>query len=296
VSTPAWTPLTGADVAALRDLADSCLRVDGGLPQLSTEPMLRRHFLTGAGIGGRDETGDLIAAAAVFVDDTGRRTATGLVRPSARRQGHGAQLVAWCAEHSGGEVLRVLTETTSPETDSFLRRFGLLRTFAEQIMRHDLLAVPRVRRPAGLTVAAWDADSAPLFYAAYRGSFADRPGFPDPPEAEWIRGVEDEPGLHRGWSRVAVEDGGEPVGFVLLADDWVDQVGVVPRWRGRGLGAHLVVRSLRRFSKAGLAQAWLAVNVDNPAHQLYRRLGFVDVGLRARYEPTLAPGPDADIA
>ena len=50
-----------------------------------------------------------------------------------------------------------------------------------------------------------------------------------------------------------------------------------------GLGAHLVVRSLRALRKAGCEQAWLAVNVDNPAHGLYLRLGFDEHGLRARY-------------
>ena len=78
-----------------------------------------------------------------------------------------------------------------------------------------------------------------------------------------------------------------PVGFVNLLDDWVDQVGVVPAWRGRGLGAHLVARSLRTLRKAGCEAVWLAVNVDNPAHDLYLRLGFRDAGLRARYEETV---------
>ena len=83
---------------------------------------------------------------------------------------------------------------------------------------------------------------------------------------------------------MAVDDDGRVAGFVTLADNWIDQVGVVPGWRGRGLGAHLVVRSLRALAKAGYEDAWLAVNVDNPARGLYRRLGFVDAGLRARYE------------
>jgi len=76
------------------------------------------------------------------------------------------------------------------------------------------------------------------------------------------------------------------VGFIVLTDEWVDQVGVVPAWRGRGLGAHLVARSLRALRKAGCEQVRLCVNVDNPAHELYLRLGFEDAGMRARYEET----------
>lgn len=292
MSTLAWAPLGDADLPALSSLARSCLRADGGLPLLTGEGMLRRLFLAEPGIGGRDETGDLVAAAAVFADTGGRRTATGLVRPSARHQGHGAQLVAWCVERSGGQPLRVLTETTSPDTDAFLRRFGLVRSFAEHVMRHDLRGVPRVRRPPGTTVLPWHPATASLFHAAWVASFADRPGFPDPAPAseDWAAEVASDPGFHAAWSRVAVDDLGTPVGFVTLSDDWVDQVGVVPAWRGRGLGAHLVARSLRRYRKVGMERAWLAVNVDNPARALYLRLGFVDAGLRARYEPA-APAP-----
>ena len=279
-----WTPLAEEDLPALGDLARACLRADGGLPLLAEHPMLRRHYLDGAGIGGRDETGDLVAAAGVLVDGTGRRTATGLVRPSARHRGLGQELAAWCRERSGGTLLRVSVETTSPDTEHFLTHLGLVRTFAEHVMRHDLQDVPRVRRPEGLRARAWDESTAPLFHAAYRASFAERPGFPDPPLEEWLGDVAADPGFRPDLSRVVLDEAGDPVGFVTLTDDWVDQVGVVPAWRGRGLGAHLVARSLRALRRAGCSEAWLAVNVDNPAHELYLRLGFADAGLRARYE------------
>lgn len=284
MATVAWAPLTESDLPPLRELALTCLRADGGLPLLADEPMLRRFFLDGTGIGGRDETGDLVAAAGVWADRSGRRSATGLVRPSARHQGLGAQLAAWAAEHSGGSLLRVVVESTSAETDPFLRGLGLVRTFAEHVMRHDLREVPVVRRPRGLKALRWSEDTASLFHRAYRASFADRPGFPDTPQAEWVAGLLDDPGFRASESRVVVDAEGRVAGFVVLADNWLDQVGVVPRWRGRGLGAHLVVRSLRALRKEGCEDVWLAVNVDNPAHGLYRRLGFADAGLRARYE------------
>jgi ribosomal protein S18 acetylase RimI-like enzyme len=287
VATVAWTPITEADLPPLHELAAACLRADGGLPLLADEPMLRRFFLGGAGIGGRDETGDLVAAAGVWTDAAGRRSATGLVRPSSRHQGLGAQLAAWCSERSGGKLLRVVVETTSPETDPFLRGLGLVRTFAEQVMRHDFTEVPVVRRPEGLKTLPWSEDTASLFHRAYRASFADRTGFPDTSLGEWVQGLVEDPGFRPSQSRVVLDDDGRVAGFVTLADNWIDQVGVVPAWRGRGLGSHLVVRSLRTLAKAGYEDAWLAVNVDNPAQQLYRRLGFVDAGVRGRYEQVL---------
>ncbi len=284
MATLAWSPLSETDLADLRDLALACLAADGGLPLLAEEPTMRRMFLEGVGIGGRDETGDLVAAASVRVAPTGPRSATGLVRPSARRQGLGAQLAAWAAEHSGGRLVRVATETTSPGTDSFLRGLGLVRVFAEHVMRHDLVDVPVIARPKGLKVLPWSEDTASLFHRAYRASFADRPGFPDTPVDEWVQGLVEDPGFRPTRSRVALDREGRVAGFVTLADEWVDQVGVVPAWRGRRLGAHLVVRSLQALRDEGREAAWLAVNVDNPAHELYLRLGFADHGLRSRYE------------
>jgi len=287
VSTLAWQPLTEADVDALRHLARRCLAADGGLPQLAHEEMIRRLFLSGSGIAGRDETGDLVAAAAVFVDASGNRQATGLVHPSTRWQGLGEELARWVQERFGGAPLRVVAETTSAGSDELFADLGLVRTFAEHVMRHPLGEVPRVKRPEGVSVRPWDDETAGLFFTAYRLSFADRPGFPDPPQDVWLREIGEDHSFRPQISRVAIDAHGLPVGFVTITQDWIDQVGVVPDWRGRGLGAHLVARSLRALVKAGCDQAWLAVNVDNQAHDLYLRLGFEDHGIRARYSQLL---------
>ncbi len=287
MSTLAWSPLTEADLPALSSLAEACLAVDGGLPLLSGEPMLRRFFLSDAGIGGRDETGDLVAVAGVFLDDTARRTATGLVHPSSRNQGHSHGLVAWCREHSGGSLLRVVAETTSADSERLAAEIGLQRTFAEHVMRHDLSGTPVVKAPDGVGKRRFGAETASLFHTAYVRSFADRPGFPDTPMKQWVALLTEDEAFWAADSRVALDPEGEPVGFVTVSDCWIDQVGVVPEWRGRRLGAHLVVRSLRALAKRGCSQVWLAVNVDNPAHDLYLSLGFTDHGVRARYEATL---------
>ena len=283
MSTLAWQPLTDDDLPALRHLAQRCLEADGGLPMLAGESMVRQLFLSGPGIGGRDETGDLIAAASVFVDASGQRTSTGLVHPAVRHQGHGTALVRWCREHANGSLVRVVVESTSPDTDHVLTANGLQRTFAEHVMRHPLVEIPRVRRPAGLHAFPWTDDTTDLFHRAYRQSFITRPGFPDPAKDAWVHEMEEDPGFRPDASRVVLDDRGRVAGFVTLTDDWIDQVGVVPPWRGHGLGAHLMARSLRALRKAGCEQAWLAVNVDNPAHELYLRLGFHDFGIRSRY-------------
>lgn len=279
-----WAPLESADLDALAGLARACLRRDGGLPLIAEPEFLGALMLGGEGIAGRDETGDIVAAASV---DALRRNATGLVHPSLRRQGIGEQLVAWCRAHALGP-LQVRIENVSPEAESLMADAHLVRTMAERVMRHRLRDIPVVPLPDGVVVEPFNDDTAPLFHAAYRGSFGDRPGFPDPPLDAWVASLDDDGDFHPQDSRVALADG-EPVGFVTLSTDWVDQVGVVPAWRGRALGAHLMARSLTALRKAGSARAWLCVAVDNPAHDLYLRLGFKDRGTRARYaEPGAA--------
>ena len=55
----------------------------------------------------------------------------------------------------------------------------------------------------------------------------------------------------------------------------IQNVGVAPMWRGRGLGEALVLQALHGFRRAGLGRALLEVTAQNEgAQRLYRRLGF----------------------
>ena len=162
-------------------------------------------------------------------------------------------------------------------------------------MRHPLDEVPKVKRPEGLHVAS--VGRRDRRGCSSRRTSSRSPSGPASPTRRATCGCgrsSEDHGFRPETSRVALDGDGLPVGFVTITEDWIDQVGVVPAWRGRGLGAHLVVRSLRALVKAGCDQAWLAVNVDNPAHELYLRLGFEDHGVRARYtQLTAAPKADA---
>ncbi|MEI7685994.1 MAG: GNAT family N-acetyltransferase [Planctomycetota bacterium] len=61
----------------------------------------------------------------------------------------------------------------------------------------------------------------------------------------------------------------------------IQNVGVIPAFRGRRLGTALVLKALHAFRSAGLAVGRLEVTADNAAAvRLYRRLGF-------RYRKTL---------
>lgn len=279
-----WAPLTEDDLPELRRLAEVCLDQDGGLPLLKEDQTLRSRLLAGPSIGARDEIGEVVAAAGLVHDADGGMTALGIVHPSFRRMGLGAQLIAWAREQADGAKVRIAVEALSDSADALLRENGLVQTFAETVMRHDLQDIPRIKRPAGIRTIAFSDESAIAFHTAYVRSFGDRPGFPDPTESEWLSFLREDHEFRPDLSRVALDDDGDPVGFVTISHNWIDQVGVVPDWRGRGLGAHLTARSLTAIADGGATEAWLAVNTDNPsAGALYERLGFTLYGTRARY-------------
>ena len=55
----------------------------------------------------------------------------------------------------------------------------------------------------------------------------------------------------------------------------VQNLGVVPEHRGRGLGKALMYKALDGFKRVGLSRAFLEVTCQNDAAiQLYRQLGF----------------------
>ena len=279
-----WGPLDESDLPGLERLAASCLRADGGLPLLQEEATLRGRVLSGPSTGARDELGDLVAAAGLAHDPDGGSTMLGMVHPSFRRLGLGADLLRWAREHAGGRALRVAVESLNASAEDLLSANGLVQVFAETVMRHDLRDIPHVRRPAGIRTVAFGDDSAHAFYTAYVRSFADRPGFPHPSESEWLSWLRDDHDFRPDLSRVALDDDGEPAGFVTVSRSWIDQVGVVPEKRGSGLGGHLTARSLSAIAGTGAEEAWLCVNVDNPgARELYEKLGFTVYGTRARY-------------
>jgi GNAT superfamily N-acetyltransferase len=266
------------DLHELRALARACLDADGGLPLLTDDGLLRARLRRGESREIRTDDGVLVAAAAVTVDEDGAAT-SGLVHPAHRGRGHGRDLLGWAVDRAAGVPLTVTCENVSPAAERLYARFGLTRVFAEQVMRHRLKSAPAVPAPDGVHfVPVAEARPSDLF-AAYAGSFGDRPGFPDPDEQEWLDELAEDDEWRRDVSTVALDENGAPIGFVNVLGSWIDQVGVVPAWRGRGLGAHLVVRALGALD----GEAWLNVNLDNPAGELYASLGFERYGVRGRW-------------
>jgi ribosomal-protein-alanine N-acetyltransferase len=89
---------------------------------------------------------------------------------------------------------------------------------------------------------------------------------------------------------IAEGDAGAVVGFVVA---WrvvdlleVDLLGVVPPYRRQGVAVALLEHLIEAERQAGAAEGHLELRASNAAARaLYRRLGFVVLGRRARYYP-----------
>jgi ribosomal protein S18 acetylase RimI-like enzyme len=215
---------------------------------------------------------------------------SGEVRPLWRRRGLGAYLLLW-AEMRARQTLPALSagrpgvlriDVSDPPTDAvaLYERHGFRLTVAEDELRRDLAGdIAAGELPPGFGLLPWSAASAPLFYRVYADAFRTRPGFPGWTEEVWRRAFAGDDGFRPDLSILLCEDS-EPVGYALLAVEegvgWVSQMGIRPAWRRRGLGQALLTRALHGLRAAGLPEAHLDVNVNNPeARALYGKLGFV---------------------
>ncbi|GAB1646655.1 GNAT family N-acetyltransferase [Krasilnikovia sp. MM14-A1259] len=276
-----WSAFGEEHLTALAELAGACLAVDGGLPLFARPPLLQARLLQAHTLGAW-HAGSLVAAVGV---DAGHvpATGTGVVHPDWRGRGLGSRLLDWASEQASTGGLLMTTESWSLDGENLITARGFARTFLEWVLRHDLDELPDVTPPDEIHTEPVTWADGPELFATYRASFADRPGFVASTAEQWLAELRDDEGYRPELSLIAHAADGTPVGFVNIIDNWIDQVGVVPGWRGRRIGASLVAAALRSLSADGAHETWLCVNDNNPAAALYRRLGFRDAGRRARY-------------
>jgi mycothiol synthase len=169
--------------------------------------------------------------------------------------------------------------------------FDMVRPTLDDVRVPDLPAGIEIRPVAGREQLRklFDADVA---------AFADHWGGFDASDAsfeQWLADPDYDPSLF-----LVAWDGEEIAGAVVNAivehenvelgrrRGLLDSVFVRRPWRGRGLGAALVGRSLELLRERGMESAWLGVDADNPngALRLYENAGFVvDVRSTAYRKP-----------
>lgn len=99
---------------------------------------------------------------------------------------------------------------------------------------------------------------------------------------------------------LVVERHGEPIGRLYLdrghpTDLRIVDIGLLPEWRGRGLGTMLLAAVQEDACRDGKTVS-IHVEHENPARRLYRRLGFLEIEMNGPYwrMEWASVGPRAD--
>jgi mycothiol synthase len=221
------------------------------------------------------------------------------VHPDWQGRGIGRRLLVWQEEHARSHPATARVERPlvfgSWASDENSRKRRLLSAAGYESVRYffemlrstlDDVHVPDL--PGGLEVrpVGHDRPSQKQMWDADVEAFQDHWGGFDASDAafeRWLVAPNRDPDL---W--VVAWDGEEIAGGVTNAifphdneafghkRGWLETVFVRARWRRRGLGAAVVARALIRLREAGMSEAMLGVDSDNPsgALALYERAGF----------------------
>lgn len=223
----------------------------------------------------------------------------GDVEPAWRGQGIGTALMTWGIARARQQLdacattlptrLRAQTGEDAVRTRRMFERLGMRAVRYHEELLRPLIDLPPLTTPRGVRIVAWPDDRDDEVLAEKNLSWVDHWGSTPTSPAGWqamVRGF----GARPEWSFIAVDaDTDEVVGHCLCKrfeqddaltgrrDGYIDSLGTLQRYRGRGVGAALIVHAFHALAEAGMTHAALNVDSENPtgAARLYRSLGFV---------------------
>jgi hypothetical protein len=165
-------------------------------------------------------------------------------------------------------------------------RCGTTTYFKRYRMEIDLATAAAPQWPAGLTCVPWS----PVLLDAHAEALCA--SFHGEIDAVVFSGLGSREGCRSLMTTIVGKSGFVPEATWLLVGEGgpcgsvqglrdrggkgaIQNLGIAPGCRGRGLGGLLLMQALDGFRRAGLAVAYLEVTARNErAEQLYRRLGF----------------------
>lgn len=235
-----------------------------------------------------DGEGTVIAYAQALRDEPSIVEGWGVVHPKHRGRGIGASLMNRIEQRAPELVaglpsvrFRHAIDAGDRAAAAMLRARGLRPVRHFWHMRIDLVGpVEPGPAPEGIEITAIEApDDLPAVHAVLDEAFADDWGHHPEPFDRWADEQTTSPSYDPTlWLLGTV--GGEPVG-ALTANvwgdrGWVNEIGVLPPHRGRGIGSALLRRSFATFARRELQSVFLNVDAENPtgATVLYERVGM----------------------
>jgi mycothiol synthase len=243
--------------------------------------------------------GRLSAYADLWDKDPGREfTASMLVHPQDWGTGVGERLLTVVEARTRGKLsetgsatarLASIVPSVNRAKQALFRTAGYRNTRTYYRMDIDLTGRdPRPTPPEGIEIRVFrhGLDDRAT-HAAIEESFADHFRHVEEPHEEWMAVRTRDPRFTPDLWFVAW-DGDEAAGAVLGYDMgdicWIRELGVRPRWRGRGLGRALLLHSFAVFQARGRMKICLGVDSQNAydATGLYERAGMI-VGQRHEF-------------
>lgn len=312
-----WSPWRESDLPAISALLTAVEDADRpgerhSLAEL-TEDLQERPERTARDCRvARDADGVVVAIARSHCHDEDsevrRCVLAGAVHPRLRGRGLGTAILDWQIGHAqawdrlhrepghGPLRLDLYADAANDAEQSLAQRHGLTRAgYLAELTRPFTEAERHGEPPAGvagalegISIDPWHGADPAETLAVRNATFADHPGSVARGLDGWLhqqRGVAFRP----EWSFVARDDG-RVIGFVMAAayeQDWqpqgytsgyIELLGTLAPYRGRGVATALIGASLSRFAADGMEAGEIGVNVENPsgALGLYGALGFTE--------------------
>lgn len=230
----------------------------------------------------------------------------GVVAPEFRGRGIGGRLLRWGVDRaaeqlrSSGRSLPRYIRVRTLETIESARRLYTANGLEAVRWSDDMIRpLGGVAEPApldGIDLVPWPDDRNEEIRRVKNAAFADHWGSTPSSPQLWAL-VSAGHGVRRDCSSVALA-GDRIVALCLCArypeadqvtgrrDGWINLVGTLRPYRGRGIATALVLRSLGAFDREGLTHAALNVDADSPtgAGRLYREMGFEPINRWVTYQ------------
>jgi Acetyltransferases len=306
-----------SDYEPAAELIRVCHAYDG-TPWLPTADNLRFNMISDGVDPARDVVlveadGRLVGVTGVervVRDDTPVFDVWGKIAPELRQRGIGSWLLDWTlrrarqradAEDPRGTVMvQARAEEHEIGARAIYERAGFKPVRHFFLMRHDALdQAPDAPLPDGLEIRPVRPDQHRTIFEAENEAFRDHWGSREHGEDAFRQTFGQAETNTDLW--VVAWDGDQVAGAVenwIWPDEnerlgvhrgWLEQISVRRPWRRRGLGRALTAASLIRLREAGMGEAMLGVDAENPngALGLYEGLGFVVARRSAAYRRPL---------